>query len=202
MSDRSFSDRVANVRRTTDETDVEVTLGLDGDGDASVTTGIGFFDHMLELFARHGSFDLEVRCEGDLEVDPHHSVEDVGISMGKALREALGEKAHIDRYGTAHLPMDETLARAVVDCSGRFYFHLEGTFSRADVGDLPTEMVAHFWYSLAEHAGLNLHLDLIRGTNAHHQVEALFKASARALKAAVRRRADNASVPSTKGTLE
>lgn len=194
--------REATVTRTTGETDVRIHCRLDGEGSASIETGVGFFDHMLDLVARHGAFDLEIRCEGDLEVDPHHSIEDVGITLGKAVREALAGKRHVARYGHAYVPMDDALARAVIDLSGRFYFHQEAAFDRAVLGDFPTEMTAHFWHSFAEHAGCNLHLDLLRGENAHHQVEALFKAAARALRAAVRRSGDYAAVPSTKGTLE
>jgi imidazoleglycerol-phosphate dehydratase len=194
--------RRSDIRRNTRETQIDLSLYLDGSGHRDNRTPVPFLNHMLDAFARHGIYDLTVSASGDVEVDPHHTVEDVGLVLGGAFKEALGDGDGVVRYGWATIPMDETLARSVVDCSGRFYFHLEGTFSRADVGDLPTEMVVHFWYSLAEHAGLNLHMDLIRGTNAHHQVEALFKASARALKAAVRRRTENASVPSTKGTLE
>lgn len=202
MTDDALPDRTATVTRTTGETDVRVHCQLDGDGVATCETGVGFFDHMIELLARHGGLDLEVRCDGDLEVDPHHTIEDVGITFGRSVREALGEKRGIARYGHAYVPMDETLARGVVDLSGRSYFHLEGTFERSIVGEFPTEMTGHFWQSFAEHAACNLHLDLLRGTNAHHQVEALFKAAARALRRAVRRDPDRPEVPSTKGTLE
>ena len=197
----SFSPRTATVERTTNETDVSVDLSLDGDGSYDVDTGVGFFDHMLDLFAKHGGLTLTVRCDGDLEVDDHHTVEDVAITLGQALSQALGDKAHIARYGHAYVPMDETLARAVIDLSGRFYLHVDADFTRPTVGDLSTEMVEHFWYSFAEHVRCNLHLSVLYGTNTHHQVEALFKAAARALRMAVRRDPAHAAMPSTKGTL-
>ncbi len=197
----SFDTRSAQRQRTTAETDVQVRLTLDGDGAYDNQTGIGFLDHMLDLFAKHGGFDLAVRCEGDLHVDDHHTAEDVGITLGQAFAEALGDKAHIARYGHAYVPMDETLARAVVDLSGRFYLHFDATFARSTVGDLSTEMVAHFWYSFAEQLRCNLHIGVLYGTNTHHQVEAIFKAVARALRMAVARDAAHAAMPSTKGAL-
>lgn len=200
MSD-DFTPRTATVTRATAETDVSVTLTLDGTGTYANDTGVGFLDHMLDLFAKHGGFDLEVTCDGDLHVDDHHTVEDVGITLGQALREALGDKAHIARYGHAYVPMDETLARVVVDLSGRFACYVDAPFDREQVGDLSTEMVPHFWYSLAEHLRCNLHLTVLYGTNAHHKIEALFKAAARALRMAVSRSDANARVASTKGAL-
>ncbi|WP_022834754.1 imidazoleglycerol-phosphate dehydratase HisB [Salisaeta longa] len=197
----SFAPRTASVERGTTETNLRIELTLDGDGSYANDTGIGFFDHMLDLFAKHGGFDVAVRCTGDLYVDDHHTVEDVGIALGQAVRQALGDKAHIARYGHAYVPMDETLARAVVDLSGRFYLHFDAAFERPTVGDLSTEMVEHFWYSFAEHVRCNLHLTVLHGRNAHHKIEALFKAAARALRAAVRREARNARMPSTKGQL-
>lgn len=197
----SFSPREASLRRATNETDVTVELSLDGTGVYANDTGIGFLDHMLDLFARHGQFDLKTVCVGDLEVDDHHTVEDVAITLGQAIRQALGEKAYIARYGHAYVPMDETLARAVIDLSGRFYLHFDAAFVRPTVGDLSTEMVEHFWYSLAEQAQCNLHLSVLHGTNTHHKVEALFKAAARALRMAVRREATHDALPSTKGRL-
>lgn len=197
----SFSSREASLRRATNETDVTVELSLDGTGVYANDTGVGFLDHMLDLFARHGQFDLKTACVGDLAVDDHHTVEDVAITLGQAIRQALGEKAYIARYGHAYVPMDETLARAVIDLSGRFYLHFDAAFARPTVGDLSTEMVEHFWYSLAEQAQCNLHLSVLHGTNTHHKVEALFKAAARALKMAVRREATHAAMPSTKGRL-
>ena len=201
MPESSFSPRTASVTRTTDETSVSIDLTLDGDGDYDVETGVGFFDHMLDLFAKHGRFDLRVRCDGDLEVDEHHTVEDVAIGLGTAVRQALGDKAHIARYGHAYVPMDDALARAVIDLSGRSYCHLNATFGREQVGDLSTELVEHVWRSVAEHARCNFHLTVLHGHNAHHKIEALFKAAARALRMAVRRHADHAEVASTKGTL-
>ena len=183
---------------------MQVHLGLDpeaGTPDYTCATGVGFFDHMLNLFARHGGFDLSVRCDGDLHVDDHHTVEDVGIALGQALDEALGEKEYVARYGHVYVPMDEALARAVVDLSGRFHLSFRATFSRDRVGDFSTEMAEHFWRSLAEQAGLTMHFDLLKGDNAHHQVEALFKAGARALRAAVHRNPQGDRTPSTKGVL-
>lgn len=201
MSDSAFSPRTASLERTTKETDITLDLTLDGEGAYDIDTGLGFFDHMLDLFAKHGGFDLTVHCEGDLHVDDHHTVEDVGIVLGQAVREALGDKAHIHRYGHAYVPMDEALARSVIDLSGRFYLQFGAHFDRPMVGDLSTEMVEHFWYSVAEHAGCNLHIDVLRGRNAHHKIEAIFKATARALRKAVRRDVEQARTPSTKGTL-
>jgi imidazoleglycerol-phosphate dehydratase len=196
-----FSPRTASVTRATAETDVSVALTLDGSGTYHNATGVGFLDHMLDLFAKHGGFDLEVTCDGDLHVDDHHTVEDVGITLGQAFREALGDKAHIARYGHAYVPMDETLARAVVDLSGRFAVRFDAPLGRERVGDLSTEMVPHFWYSFAEHLRCNLHLAVLYGDNAHHKIEALFKSAARGLRMAVARDAVHAEVASTKGTL-
>jgi imidazoleglycerol-phosphate dehydratase len=196
----SFPERIATASRETAETRVSVSLALDG-GPSASATGVGFLDHMLDLFSRHGGFGLEVACDGDLHVDDHHTVEDVGIVIGQALAEALGDKAHIARYGHAYVPMDEALARAVVDLSGRFALHFDAEFARETVGDLSTDMVEHFFRSLAEHARMNLHLTVLYGRNDHHKVEALFKAAARALRMAVDRRADLPRVLSTKGSL-
>jgi imidazoleglycerol-phosphate dehydratase len=201
MEELQFPTRSAEVSRETTETSVHVRLALEGEGRYDVATGIGFLDHMLELFARHGRFDLAVKCEGDLHVDDHHTVEDVGITLGQAFRKALGDKAYIARYGTAYVPMDEALARAVVDLSGRFFLHFEAPFSREQVGDLSTEVIRHFWFSFAEHLACNLHIDLLHGDNTHHQVEAVFKAVARALHAAVARDVAFGRTLSTKGTL-
>ncbi len=209
MPDLSFAPRAATVHRKTAETDVRVTLRLDpsagadqaGDRGYANQTGLGFLDHMLDLFARHGGFGLEVTCAGDLHVDDHHTAEDIGITLGQAFRQALGDKAHVARYGHAYVPMDEALARAVVDLSGRFALYFDAPFSRDRVGDLSTEMVEHFWYSFAEHAAINLHVTLLYGRNAHHQVEAIFKAVARALRMAVHRSAEHDALPSTKEAL-
>ncbi len=197
----SFSPRTATVERTTNETDIAVDLSLDGDGTYDVETGVGFFDHMLDLFAKHGGLDLRVRCDGDLHVDDHHTVEDVAITLGQALTQALGNKAHIARYGHAYVPMDDVLARSVIDLSGRTFCRVDASFEREMVGELATEMVPHIWRSFAQHAACNLHLTVLHGTNAHHKIEALFKATAQALQAAVQRSADHPEVASTKGTL-
>ncbi|MEM6646715.1 MAG: imidazoleglycerol-phosphate dehydratase HisB [Bacteroidota bacterium] len=193
--------RHATVHRKTGETEITVTLGLDGTGTYHNATGVGFLDHMLDLFAKHGRFDLEVSCDGDLHVDDHHTVEDVGIVLGQAFAQALGDKAYIARYGHAYVPMDEALARCVVDLSGRFFLHFDATFTRDIVGDLSTEMVEHFWYSFAEQVQCNLHLTVLYGRNTHHQIEAIFKSAARALHAATRRNPDGAAVLSTKGQI-
>lgn len=199
--DTAFKPRTAEVNRATAETKVSIALGLDGSGAHRINTGVGFFDHMLALWSKHGLFDLDVVCDGDLQVDDHHTVEDVGIALGQAFGEALGAKHHINRYGHAYVPMDEALARAVVDLSGRFYLHFEATFARPTVGALSTEMVRHFWYAFAEQARCNLHIEVLHGENTHHKVEAIFKATARALRLAVRREPTNAALPTTKGML-
>jgi len=201
MPPDDFPARTATVERTTTETTVAVELSLDGEGEYDIETGVGFYDHMLDLFAKHGGLDLRVRCDGDLYVDDHHSVEDVAITLGRAVRRALGDKAHIARYGHAYVPMDDALARAVVDLSGRSFARCDAAFERSIVGDLSTEMVSHIWRSFADHAACTLHQTVLHGQNDHHKIEALFKATARALRAAVRRRADQAEVASTKGTL-
>ncbi|MDZ4702080.1 MAG: imidazoleglycerol-phosphate dehydratase HisB [Rhodothermales bacterium] len=193
--------RRATVERNTAETRITLALSLDGEGGGKRATGVGFLDHMLDLFARHGQFDLDVSCGGDLHVDDHHSVEDVGIALGMAFFQAVGDKAFINRYGHAYVPMDEALARAAVDLSGRFYLHFDAVFSRERVGDLSTDLVRHFWYSFAEQARMNLHIDLLHGENDHHRIEAIFKAVARALRIAVRREEGNTRMPSTKGVL-
>ena len=193
--------RRAEVHRQTKETDVRIVLTLDGTGQAQVATGVGFLDHMLMLFAKHGSFDLEVVCRGDLQIDDHHSVEDIGITLGQTLAEALGDKAGIARYGSAVVPMDEALCRAVIDLSGRFYLVYEVETSRNRVGAFSVEMAEHFWRSFAEAARCNLHIDLLRGRNTHHILEATFKATARALRQATERDARVQGVPSTKGVL-
>ncbi|MDQ7041777.1 MAG: imidazoleglycerol-phosphate dehydratase HisB [Rhodothermus sp.] len=197
----TFPPRTASRRRTTSETDVEVTLTLDGRGRADCQSGVGFLDHMLTLWARHGGFDLMVRCQGDLHVDEHHSVEDVAITLGQTFAEALGDKAYIARYGYAYVPMDETLARAVVDLSGRFYCVLIADFDRPMVGDLATELVPHFWYTFAEQVRCNLHIQVLYGQNTHHKIEAIFKAVARALREAVQRDVRFGPILSTKGIL-
>lgn len=189
--------RRAEIERRTKETKIRVQVDLDRSADPVVATGLGFFDHMLEQLGKHGGFALSLSCAGDLHIDEHHTVEDSGLALGQALKQALGDKRGIGRYGFT-LPMDETLASAALDFSGRPYLVFEGAFPRERVGDLPTELVPHFFRSLCEAAGLNLHLS-VKGENAHHMVEACFKATARALRQAIRR--EGADLPSTKGTL-
>ena len=194
--------RRAEVRRQTKETDVRVVLNLDGSGAARISTGIPFLDHMLELFARHGLFDLEIECRGDLEIDDHHSTEDVAISLGQAFAEGLGDKSGIARYGAAIVPMDEALCRAVVDLSGRFYLVYEvETAGRQSIGNFSVELAEHFWRSFAEAVRCNLHLDLLRGRNTHHILEGTFKATSRALRQAVEIDPRVQGVLSTKGVL-
>ena len=189
--------RTAQVTRSTKETSIDVSINLDGSGTASISTGIPFYDHMLEQLGKHGSTDLSIQVKGDLHIDEHHTVEDTGLALGQALKEALGDKRGIGRYGFT-LPMDETLASAALDFSGRPYFVFDGEFKRERVGDLPTELVPHFFRSLCDAAGLNLNLQ-VRGDNDHHKVEACFKALARALRTAVARQ--GTELPSTKGAL-
>ena len=189
--------RVANVVRKTNETAIEVAVDLDDAAKPDIATGLGFFDHMLEQLGTHGGFALRLRCAGDLHIDEHHTVEDCALALGQALREALGNKRGIGRYGFV-LPMDEAQASATLDLSGRPYFLFEGSFARERVGDLPTELVPHFFQSLCQSAGITLHL-AVRGDNAHHQVEACFKVVARALRIALRREGD--ALPSSKGVL-
>lgn len=189
--------RRAVVERATKETRIRVEVDLDREAAAEVSTGLGFFDHMLEQIGRHGGFRLALRCEGDLHVDEHHTVEDSALALGEALRRALGDKRGIARYGFV-LPMDETRAEALIDLSGRPWLVFEGQFPRERVGDLPTELVPHFFRSLSDALGANLHLR-VAGDNAHHMVEACFKATARALRMAIRR--EGAELPSTKGVL-
>lgn len=193
--------RRTSIERKTRETDIRLSLGLDGAGRSRIRTGIGFLDHMLTSFATHSRFDLEVRCKGDLHVDAHHSVEDVGIALGEALRTTLGDKRGIVRFGHAYVPLDEALARCVVDLSGRPYLHYDVTFKARQVGTMSTELFEDFFWALADHGRLNIHLEAIRGRNAHHIAETLFKASARALSMAVAVDPRVAGVPSTKGSL-
>jgi imidazoleglycerol-phosphate dehydratase len=193
--------RSASINRRTKETDVRVKLNLDGSGRGRIDTGLPFLDHMLELFARHGLFDLEIVCKGDLEIDDHHSVEDIALTLGQALREALGDKAGINRYGEAIVPMDEALCRSVIDLSGRFYLVYEAQTKRQKIGNFSVELAEHFWRSFAETAKFNLHVDCLRGRNTHHILEGTFKATARALKQAVARDPRIQGVPSTKGVL-
>ncbi|WP_439027842.1 imidazoleglycerol-phosphate dehydratase HisB [Haloarchaeobius sp. DT45] len=195
-----MSDRVAAVTRETGETDIEVTLDVDGAGESEVDTGVGFFDHMLDAFAKHGLFDLTVRCDGDLEIDDHHTVEDVAITLGQAFTEALDDKRGIVRYADRKVPLDEAVAGVVVDISGRPYFEFDGEFSQPYVGEFTSHMAEHFAMSLAMNAGLTLHCE-VSGDNAHHEVEALFKALARSLDDATRIDERRSDTPSTKGKL-
>jgi imidazoleglycerol-phosphate dehydratase/histidinol-phosphatase len=189
--------RTARIERNTKETRIEVEVDLDREADPDVKTGLGFYDHMLEQLGKHGGFALRLRCEGDLHIDEHHTVEDCALALGQALRQALGDKRGIARYGFT-LPMDEAQASATLDWSGRPYFVFDGEFRREKVGDLATELVPHVFRSLCETAGLNLHLS-VRGDNDHHKIEACFKAVARALRQSMRREGD--ALPSTKGAL-
>jgi imidazoleglycerol-phosphate dehydratase len=195
------SSRAAQVERKTKETDVRVKLNLDGSGRSKIRTGLPFLDHMLELLSKHGRFDLDIFCKGDLEIDDHHSVEDIAITLGQALSQALGDKAGIRRYGDAVVPMDEALCRSVIDLSGRFYLVYEVTTRRQKIGNFSVELAEHFWRSLAETAKFNLHIDCLRGRNTHHILEGTFKASALALRSAVERDPRLTGVPSTKGIL-
>jgi imidazoleglycerol-phosphate dehydratase len=191
--------RSADVRRQTGETDVRLQLDLDGTGRSKIATGVGFLDHMLDLFARHGRFDLSVQAHGDTHVDDHHTTEDVGIVLGQAIRQALGDKRGVARYGYAYVPMDEALVRSALDLSGRPFCVYEVPVPSARVGTFDTELVEHFCQSLAFHALLTLHVDLIRGRNAHHILESVFKSLALALHQATRIVRED--LPSTKGTL-
>jgi imidazoleglycerol-phosphate dehydratase len=193
--------RTAAINRKTAETDIQLTLNLDGSGAGKIETGIGFFDHMLTLLAKHALFDLTVTAKGDLAVDSHHTVEDVGICLGKALAQALGDKQGIVRYGSKTLPMEETLVTSALDLSGRAWIVYRVTFATEKIGDFDTELVETFWQALAANALMNLHLVLHHGSNSHHVAEALFKSTARALREAVAVDPRQAGVPSSKGTL-
>jgi len=193
--------RTATIEQATRETRVHVKLNLDGSGQRQIRTGIGYFDHMLEQLAFHGLLDLELNCEGDLHVDQHHTIEDAGLALGKAIDQALGERTGIRRYGHAYIPMDETLARVVLDFSGRPEFHFRGAFSHDRVGEMETQMVRHFFKSLAQAARMTLHMELLYGENDHHKAEALFKGLARALSDSIAVEPRRAGVSSTKGKL-
>ena len=193
--------RLADVRRQTKETDVRLKLNLDGSGKSTISSGLPFLDHMLELFAKHGLFDLSVNCRGDLEVDDHHSVEDIAICLGRAVSEAIGDKKGITRFGDAIVPMDEALCRVVIDLSGRSYLIYEVNTKRQRIGNFSVELAEHFWRSFAESAKCNLHIDCLRGRNTHHMLEGTFKATARALRRAVALDPRITGVLSTKGSL-
>ena len=193
--------RTARIERKTAETDVAVELLLDGIGEAQVSTGVGFLDHMLALLAKHGAFDLTVKASGDLEVDQHHTVEDIGICLGQAMKEALGDRAGIRRFGHFLLPMEETLVSAAVDLGGRAFFVYQAEFPTAKIGQFDSELVADFWHAFANHALCNLHVLVHHGRNSHHIAEAIFKATARTLRMAVEHDPRIPGVPSTKGTL-
>ncbi len=192
--------RTVTITRKTKETDIALTLNLDGTGTADIDTGVGFFDHMLTAFAVHSGIDLSVRCDGDIAVDCHHTVEDVGIVMGQAFLQAVGDRAGIARYGHFLLPMDESLAMAAIDISGRAYLVFEAAFKSDQIGAMDTQMVEEFWRAFAMNAAVTLHIKLLYGTNDHHKAEALFKSAAHAVKMAIARQKDRA-VLSTKGCL-
>lgn len=196
-----MSERIASINRKTKETDINLTINLDGEGKSNIQTGIGFFDHMLEGFARHGFFDLDVSIQGDLQVDGHHSVEDAGIVLGNALKEALGDKAGIKRYGSSLLPMDDALCMCAIDLCGRPYFAFDCEFTVDKVGYLDTELVREFFYAISYSAGMNLHIKMLSGINNHHMIEAMFKAFARALDEATSKDSRIQDVLSTKGSL-
>jgi imidazoleglycerol-phosphate dehydratase len=194
--------RTASSQRKTAETEISLELNLDGTGQASIATGVGFFDHMLTLLAKHAAIDLNVKAQGDLHVDQHHTVEDVGICFGRALREALGDKAGIRRYGHFTLPMEETLATTALDLGGRYFLVFDAQFPTAKIGEFDSELVEDFWQAAAANVLCNLHVKVHYGRNSHHIAEAIFKATARALRMAVEADPRLKGVPSTKGTLD
>ena len=193
--------RTAQIKRKTNETDVELSLDLDGAGSARIDTGVGFFDHMLSLLARHSLVDLNVKAKGDLHVDQHHTVEDVGICFGQALKQALGDKSGIRRYGHFTLPMEETLATSAIDLSGRYFLVFNADFPTSKIGDFDSELVEDFWQAAAANCLCNLHVIVHYGRNSHHVAEAIFKSTARTLRMAVENDPRVSGVPSTKGTL-
>ncbi|MBI5784691.1 MAG: imidazoleglycerol-phosphate dehydratase HisB [Rhodocyclales bacterium] len=193
--------RSAEVQRNTLETRIRVKLDLDGSGKSRLATGVGFFDHMLDQIARHGMLDLEVEAQGDLHIDAHHTVEDVGITIGQALARAVGDKKGVRRYGHAYVPLDEALSRVVVDLSGRPGLVFEVPFVRGTVGEFDVDLVREFFQGLVNHAAITVHVDALRGDNAHHQAETVFKAFGRALRMAVEADPRASGIPSTKGSL-
>ena len=194
-------ERIAQITRNTNETKINMTLNLDGSGKANIHTGIGFFDHMLNSFARHGFFDLDLTVDGDLEVDTHHTIEDTGIVLGQAIRKAVGDKKGICRYGSQILPMDESLVLCAIDLSGRPYFVWDAEFTTDRIGDMSTEMVKEFFYAISYACGMNLHIRVLAGGNNHHVAEAMFKSFAKALDAATSYDPRITDVLSTKGSL-
>ena len=196
-----MSERISKLTRKTKETDIAISFSIDGSGKSQINTGIGFFNHMLEGFARHGFFDLEVNCEGDLAVDCHHTIEDCGIVLGNTIKNALGDKKGIKRYGSCILPMDETLVLCAIDLSGRPYLNFEADFTVEKVGYMDTEMVKEFFYAISYTAGMNLHIKVLNSGNNHHMVEAMFKAFARALDEATTIDPRISDILSTKGSL-
>ena len=201
-SDVSTVDRVAVVQRNTAETQITVQINIDGRGTAKLSTGIGFFDHMLDQIARHGLIDLDIQAVGDLHIDDHHTVEDIGITLGQAFKQAVGDKKGIRRYGHAYVPLDEALSRVVVDFSGRPGLHMRVPFKSGMVGGFDTQLAFEFFQGFVNHAGVTLHIDNLHGENAHHQAETVFKAFARALRMALERDLRLGDViPSTKGSL-
>lgn len=196
-----MSKRIANIQRKTKETDILATLNIDGSGSSTINTGIGFFNHMLEGFAKHGFFDLELNCEGDLAVDSHHTIEDCGIVLGNAIKEAIGDKKGIKRFGSCILPMDETLVLCAIDLSGRPYLAFDGEFTTERVGYMDTEMVKEFFYAVSYSAEMNLHIKVLNSGNNHHMIEAMYKAFARALDEATTFDPRITDVMSTKGSL-
>jgi len=196
-----MSERIAAIKRDTKETQIELSLKLDGAGNADISSGIGFYDHMLGHIALHGKFDLSLRATGDLHIDAHHCIEDIAICLGKAIDEALGARSGIQRMGAAYVPMDEALARVVIDLSGRPYAVIQADFHTPMMGQMPTDLVAHALETLAAHGKMNLHAEVLYGRNDHHKAEALFKAFGRALAQAVALDSGRRGIPSTKGTL-
>lgn len=196
-----MADRISALSRKTKETDISVSLNIDGAGKAQINTGVGFFDHMLEGFSKHGFFDLKLQCEGDLEVDCHHTIEDCGIVLGNAIKEAVGDKKGIKRFGSCILPMDETLVLCAIDLSGRPYLVFDGDFTAERVGYMDTEMVKEFFYAISYSAGMNLHIKVLNPGNNHHMIEAMFKAFARALDEATTYDPRITDILSTKGSL-
>ncbi|MDA7979156.1 MAG: imidazoleglycerol-phosphate dehydratase HisB [Pirellulales bacterium] len=194
--------RTASIQRKTAETEIRLELNLDGSGNVQIATGVGFFDHMLTLFGRHGCFDLKIEAQGDLHVDQHHTVEDVGICLGRALREALGDKSGVRRYGHFTLPMDETLATVAVDFGGRASLVFLAEFPTEKIGEFDCQLVEEFWQAVSGNALCNLHATLHHGGNSHHIAEAIFKAAARSMRMAVESDPRMVGVPSTKGTLD